>query len=67
MVFAKADANYATLRQNVCFVFLRENTLMSCLVITSQCRNTGVAIRPPEALPITEMSTFRREYGLPHQ
>ena len=28
---------------------------------------TGVAIRPPEALPITEMSAGRWEYGLPRQ
>ena len=40
---------------------------MFCPVIASQCRNTGVAIRPPEALPITEMPTDRREYELPHQ
>ncbi len=36
-------------------------------VIARQCRSTGVAIRPPETLPSTEISAGRREYGLPHQ
>ena len=36
-------------------------------VIPSRCRNTGVGIRPPEALSITEMPADRRENGLPHQ
>ena len=36
-------------------------------VIASQRRSVGVAIRPPEALPITEMLVVRRKNGLPHQ
>ena len=36
-------------------------------VIASQRRSVGVAIRPPEALLITEMLVVRRKNGLPHQ
>ena len=49
------------------FYFLGISLTQLPPVIPSQCRNTGVGIRPPEALSIIEMPTDRRENGLPHQ